>query len=698
MTEHDTFIPESLNIRDLFCNGNVSYMVPDYQRRYRWKDEQLDALWGDLFESFKNDSQACYFLGSIVVVKNQNNVFELIDGQQRLTTLMIMISVLSKTYPDISCPNPNNENDDSSLIDNDIFENCLFYRKGRRRLTLQTASEYDSEFNNIVINSTDFSSFSYPTKAEMKSEDPAFNFKFTAKFFYDKFKNLSEDAIKQFVFFIFNNVKLIRIICHSVPFAIKLFQVMNDRGMPLSSSDIVKSYIMGKIEKEADITDKERLNRKFTANWKYIEDLVDRNDLRMDDFMVFYEYFKLKANPKKQVIDELKPIIEDPNTDVEIIIDELKAFAVSLYDVLVSTDPIIYSLMYIPWPTYVKTCLASAWFVKYGIKIVNKDGVDKEDDSERMELLSLMRKYFYLAYVSGKTLNQIKQTSFNLLAAIVEKKSIDDIKKILNDSIAKYKMIKGAYEALHGEVFGEYWLKPLLLSVEYANREVTNTSFIQINRELHMDHILPRAFASNPDWNYVEVTKAEKHLNSLGNMALLHYKKNEEALNKGFAIKCNIYKGLNEDGTSNNSGTTSFNTTREIVDVYDIDKKLWNVDDIERRFEAQLNRIEKILGITEREIESDGTMTTESITRTRRARFHFNDLGISPGSTLVWYNDPTTFVVVIDDCHVSYNGATTTVSKVAYDKLGYSVNGAAYFCYNGKTICEIREEFEASEN
>ncbi len=698
MPENDTFTPESLNIRAIFCNDSVSYKVPDYQRRYSWKNEQLEALWGDLYESFKNDNKACYFLGSIVVVKNANNVFELIDGQQRLTTLMIMVSVLSKTYPDISCPNPDNEEDDSSLIDNSTFESCLFYRKGKRRLTLQTAAEYDSDFNKIVIDSTDFSLLSYPTKAQMKSENPIFNFKYTAKFFYDKFKELSEEEVKKFVFYIFNNVKLIRIICHSVPFAIKLFQVMNDRGMPLSSSDIIKSYIMGRIEKDADPDDKQRLNTKFTANWKYIEDLVGRNDLKMDDFMIFYEYFKLKSNPKKQVIDELRVIIENSSIEIEVIIDELKSFADSLNSILTSTDPTIYSLMYIPWPTYVKTCLTSAWFVKYGVNIVNVDGSETEDTSERKELVSLMRKYFYLAYISGKTLNQIKQTSFNLLAAIVEKKPIDDIKSILNDSIVKYKMVKGTYEALQDEVFGEYWLKPLLLSVEYANREVTNTTFVQINKELHMDHILPRAFESDSNWDYINADEAKKYLNTLGNMALLHYKKNEEALNKGFEIKCNIYKGLNEDGTPNNSGTTSFNTTREVVDVHDVDGRLWNVDDIERRYETQLGRIETMLGISEDDIEADGAMATGNTTISKRARFNFDDLGIPRGSSLVWYNDPSVVAIVVDEHNVSYNGETTTVSKIARDKLGYNVNGASYFCYNEKTISKIREELESVYN
>ena len=62
--------------------------------------------------------------------------------------------------------------------------------------------------------------------------------------------------------------------------------------MPLAASDIIKSYIMGRIENEGGI-DKEDLSRVFTSNWKEIETIINKHDLKMDDFMVFYEYFKL---------------------------------------------------------------------------------------------------------------------------------------------------------------------------------------------------------------------------------------------------------------------------------------------------------------------------------------------------------------------------------------------------------------------
>lgn len=165
-------------------------------------------------------------------------------------------------------------------------------------------------------------------------------------------------------------------------------------------------------------------------------------------------------------------------------------------------------------------------------------------------------------------------------------------------------MIKGTYESLKDDVYNEDFLKPLMLSIEYENREVTNKTFVPINRELHMDHILPQAFAKNPDWNHINVDEASKYMNTLGNMALLYYKKNEEALNKGFEIKCNIYQGKNEDGTTKNDGATSFDTTREVVDAYIKGKHLWNIEDIKRRFENQMKRIEKMLSISENMIEN----------------------------------------------------------------------------------------------
>ena len=99
----DTFKPINQTISEIFsCDG--IYKIPNYQRQYSWTNDQLEALWDDLYEAYQNKTvdNDCYFLGSIVVVNGGKGYFELIDGQQRITTLMILMNVLVKDFPNIN--------------------------------------------------------------------------------------------------------------------------------------------------------------------------------------------------------------------------------------------------------------------------------------------------------------------------------------------------------------------------------------------------------------------------------------------------------------------------------------------------------------------------------------------------------------------------------------------------------------------
>lgn len=71
------------------------YTVPDYQREYVWQEEQVEQLLSDLLDAYTEDSDKTYFLGTIVTF-DTGNQFELIDGQQRLTTFFILLCVLKK--------------------------------------------------------------------------------------------------------------------------------------------------------------------------------------------------------------------------------------------------------------------------------------------------------------------------------------------------------------------------------------------------------------------------------------------------------------------------------------------------------------------------------------------------------------------------------------------------------------------------
>lgn len=583
----DTFRPENQNISAIF-NCDQIYRIPNYQRQYSWTNEQLEVLWDDLYEEYKNQNNKCYFLGSIVVVKT-GDYLDIIDGQQRITTLMIMMDVLRKTFPEI-----NKDSEEINFVDLKKIDDSILHSGRITKLQLQSDPNYDAIFNSKIIKRKNYENLTPPTKKEMNTDNPEYKYLNTAYFFYEKFKELSLKDLEKFVDYIFFKTNIIKIICTDESFAIKLFQVLNDRGQDLSNSDLVKAEIFGKYKTE-DIDGK----NSFNVQWNNIIKMANDNDFRMDDFIVYYEYFKLRSNPKKQLLDEIKVIIKD--REPSDVIEEMTDFSKSLEKVLKSTDPVIYSLKYIPWKSYVMAALASAYYIDY-----------PDMDS----LLKTMQRFFYISFISGGTLNTIKQTSFKLIEDITNKDSIDKIEKDLNNLIHSKKMVKKVYEALNSEVYNEKFLKPLLLSIDYKIRENKNTTFYKIDKELHMDHILPRAYRKEHDWDYIEnKEEADSYLNTLGNMALLHFSKNEECENYGFETKMRIYQGKNEDG-SNKSGITSFETTRVIISDAEKDAQrrmiesgsnkkeyIWNVENINKRKKYLMNLIEEMLDITEEDID-----------------------------------------------------------------------------------------------
>lgn len=92
------FVPASLSIGDVFTSGDIIFQIPDYQRPYSWVDEHVDQLWDDILEAYENNKEgdsidSNYFLGSLIVVQN-GKIEDVVDGQQRLTTLMILLCTI----------------------------------------------------------------------------------------------------------------------------------------------------------------------------------------------------------------------------------------------------------------------------------------------------------------------------------------------------------------------------------------------------------------------------------------------------------------------------------------------------------------------------------------------------------------------------------------------------------------------------
>lgn len=302
----DIFKPHSLTIGELFGNKDALYQIPRYQRPYSWGDDQLTKLWDDLREAQQYDPN--YFLGSVITAKPEeaSNYLDIVDGQQRLTTLLILLCVCRDLYPNI---NEEIIEVDPFAIDATTVKSSIRLNDRFERLRLKTHSNHESDFQNLIIKEGASILNRRPYKKDLRIEEaPNFKFMNTSTFFREKLTDLGEAETGQFLNYLFNKVKIIRIDCQSVSFAIKLFQVLNDRGLDLSNSDLIKSFLIGRIHKlfDEDNEVKKQKEDRFMDDWKSCENIAIETEENMNNLFVMYEYSLLAKNPERSLYDELK--------------------------------------------------------------------------------------------------------------------------------------------------------------------------------------------------------------------------------------------------------------------------------------------------------------------------------------------------------------------------------------------------------
>lgn len=559
----DIFKPDNKTIEQIFGDTEAFYHMPIYQRPYAWDKERVEQLWYDILEAYKNNLQdkeidKNYFLGSVVVV-DKGKYQDVVDGQQRLTTLTILFCTLRdmKVF--------NEEDDEYYLIQESIA------KRHKKRLTLTTHSNNQALFEETIINGIDFNK----SKKDLKEN------RFLQTAYY--FKNLilkaqdinSEDYIedfKDFINYIFNKTTMIKVVCYDENFAIKLFSVLNDRGLDLTPADIIKAYLM-----EPLVNDEVKLNS-FIEVWKQIESILNYTDEKMEGILNLYLYYLIAQNPKKSLQDELKR--EFKAKDSQKIILDIKKFAQNYSDIINNkSDRFISMLRYLPHNVYWKSILTTAKHLDY-----------KDFD----KLKELITKYFYQSWIAGGTSNRIKQTAFNVLKKVKNNEPIENIKEIILENLKRYDSYEKSLDSEY--IFWEKWLKPLLLAIEYTRWE--KLDFIPLERNLQIEHILPQSWDAKKSWNGENLNwkdkfskeEAENLVNSLGNLTLLTGKKNIEASNCNFDKKQEIYKGNSGKGFD---GKISFEITKEIIDEYED----WTPKTISKRYEKLVKEIKEIFKI-----------------------------------------------------------------------------------------------------
>ena len=274
MTEQ-TIQSQDIKVADVF---QAFYAVPDYQREYVWETEQVEQLLNDInAELAGNDPTTApeYFIGSIVVCPGTDSVLELIDGQQRMTTLFLTLCAIRDRIGDLKEDPPGAIAPQIAATSTDAAGRDHF----RYRLDLQYEDSGD-----IVVRIAQGTLDGADGKSTRSIANIRNAYDVTLEFLKREF---GEDAgaLRAFYGYLINRVKLIRIQTKDVAKALKIFETINDRGVGLDSMDLLKNLLFMKASRDQF--------EKLKVIWKELQDAIfdmGEKPLRFLRYFIFSRY------------------------------------------------------------------------------------------------------------------------------------------------------------------------------------------------------------------------------------------------------------------------------------------------------------------------------------------------------------------------------------------------------------------------
>jgi uncharacterized protein with ParB-like and HNH nuclease domain len=335
LTAQDRFKAESLTVTELF--QSATYEIPAFQRDFSWTKEQCEDLWGDL-KNLLDEQFKAHFIGPMVVIrhgdKNQKN-YLVIDGQQRLTTLQMIIALLRDHWVQLNPgkrdtpagPKPFEDTCQSLLVSGPPSYTKTFVSNWHVRETFfdYVQREITDPKRKSVLKISDI------PKKDLEYAEELFKAYF---FFREKVSALSVSETEKFEEILLNDVLILRIDAVEIENAFILFETLNNRGLDLTQGDLVKNLIFQSINEQAS-TILSPAMVKVLAQWDDVAEKVSYK--KLDSFLRYFLILKLKKKIQKEGIS--KEIEKEYGTSVKIknFIQEVSEYS-DLYALIERTD------------------------------------------------------------------------------------------------------------------------------------------------------------------------------------------------------------------------------------------------------------------------------------------------------------------------------------------------------------------------
>ncbi|MCR5636687.1 MAG: DUF262 domain-containing HNH endonuclease family protein [Clostridiales bacterium] len=565
-------------------SSEFNYNIPSYQRPYAWTTEEAGILFDDLFSFYKNeDQEENYFLGSIVLIKEDDKPkADVIDGQQRLTTLTILLAVIAHNLSDAE-----EKGEFKDYINEKGSKTQGIKPKPRLRIR-----DRDNEFFQKYVQELKIDELialnPYTQNTEAKS-NIINNAQILQKKISESFK--SEPEIFKFGAFLVQRCFLVAVSTPSQQSAFRIFSVMNSRGMNLLATDIIKSDIIGKIE--------ESIRNDYTDKWEEIE-----SDLGRDGFNDLFGHIRmiaLKNKAKKSLQEEFyNYILTNINneTAIDFIDNTLEPYAEAYNTIknasFASAEGAERVNNILKWLNRIDN---SDWLPPAMVFYCKHKSSSSElaDFFERLErLASYMRITSYdinhRIERYSKVLSDLQDNGADILCESIELSPSEQNSFIeaLNSDIYKMPSAKRNYLVLRLDSFisdGAANYKPSVFSIE---------------------HVLPQTVAINSEWEdwWPNTDDRVLWINKIGNLIPLTKRHNSKAQNYEFSVKKEKYFKCKD------TGITSYALATDVLNY-----SKWTPEIVKERQGKLIEAYKRGWDLAQTIVKSDSDNTEIKITK-----------------------------------------------------------------------------------
>ncbi len=277
---------ESQNVLDYLSRNK--FLIPMYQRNYVWQKEECETLWEDVCNFFdskneEDEEEEGYFLGSIVLHK-EGDLSNIIDGQQRTTTLSLLLRSLyeatqSRQFFGGGGIVELKRKLASSLWENDKISGDIIFNQTRLKSEVATDNDRQS-LSNI------FQEKPQIEKSAKKQSLYEKNFLYFQEKIREAIEENSWDWFKNFCLCLLEDCVILSVVCGTQDKALRIFNTLNSRGVSLSAADIIKGMIFSSKKSENE-------RKIFAQKWKKLEEQISDSDyLKKDDLTFLFEQYK----------------------------------------------------------------------------------------------------------------------------------------------------------------------------------------------------------------------------------------------------------------------------------------------------------------------------------------------------------------------------------------------------------------------